>query len=144
MVASASSADGDVRGEAALVADGRVQALVVQHLLEAVEDLRPHPQPFAEGRRPDGHDHELLEVDGVVRVLAAVEDVHQRHGQHAWRSCRRGSGRAAGPAAFAAAWATASDTPRIAFAPSLPLFGVPSSSSIFVSMRDLVEDAHAR
>ena len=31
-------------------------------------------------------------------------------------------------AAAAAAWAAASDTPRIAFAPSEPLFGVPSSS----------------
>ena len=42
----------DVRGEPALVADGRVQPLVVQHLLEAVEHLRPHPQAFAEASSP--------------------------------------------------------------------------------------------
>ena len=45
---------GDVRGEAALVADGGVQPLVVQHLLEAVEDLGAHPQRLAEGRAPTG------------------------------------------------------------------------------------------
>ncbi len=27
--------------------------------------------------------HELLKVDGVVGVLAAIDDVHQRHGQNA-------------------------------------------------------------
>ena len=32
---------------------------------------------------PHGHDHELLKVDRVVRMLAAVDDVHHRHGQHA-------------------------------------------------------------
>ena len=34
-----------------------------------------------ERRRADRHDHELLEVDLVVGVRAAVEDVHHRHGQ---------------------------------------------------------------
>ena len=33
--------------------------------------------------RPLGDDHELLEVERVVGVGAAVDDVHQRHGQHA-------------------------------------------------------------
>ena len=32
---------------------------------------------------PERHDHELLQVHVVVRVLAAVHDVHQRHGQGA-------------------------------------------------------------
>ncbi len=31
---------------------------------------------------PDRHDHELLEVDRVVGVNAAVEHVHHRHRQH--------------------------------------------------------------
>ena len=34
---------------------------------------------------PQRHDHELLEVDRVVGVGAAVEDVHHRHGQHVRR-----------------------------------------------------------
>src|SRR6185503_7430560 len=29
-----------------------------------------------------GHEHELLEVERVLRVCAAVDDVHERHGQH--------------------------------------------------------------
>ena len=51
-------------------------------LLERVEDLGAHRSASAKRRRADGHDHELLEVDGVVGVGAAVEDVHHRHGQH--------------------------------------------------------------
>jgi hypothetical protein len=47
-----------------------------------VVDLGPHPQPLGERRGPDGHDHELLEVDVVVGVGAAVEHVHHRHRQH--------------------------------------------------------------
>ena len=53
----------------------------MQDLLEAVKDLGPHAQRLAEGRGAEGHDHEFLEVDVVVGVLAAVEDVHHRHGQ---------------------------------------------------------------
>jgi hypothetical protein len=29
-----------------------------------------------------GHDHEFLNVDRVVGMLAAVDDVHHRHRQH--------------------------------------------------------------
>ena len=72
---------GEIRGEAALVADGRAEVALVQHLLEVVEHLGPHAQGLAEGLGALGDDHELLEVDGVVGVLAAVDDVHQRHGQ---------------------------------------------------------------
>ena len=56
---------------------------VVQLLLERVEDLGAGAQGLAEGRRPDGHDHELLEVGRVRGVLAAVEDVELRHRQRA-------------------------------------------------------------
>ena len=41
----------------------------------------PHRSASREARRADGHDHELLEVDGVVGVHAAVDDVHHRYGQ---------------------------------------------------------------
>ena len=84
------------------VADGRRLALGFQQGLQRVEDLRRLPQPLAERRRADRHDHELLRVDGVRRVRAAVEDIHHRHGQmmarepaeeaverHALRGCRR-------------------------------------------------------
>ena len=37
--------------------------------------------PSEKRLRPDGHDHEFLEVDLVVGVLAAVDDVGHRHGQ---------------------------------------------------------------
>ncbi len=43
-------------------------------------DLRADAQTFGEGLRADRHDHELLEVDVVVRVDTAVQDVHHRAG----------------------------------------------------------------
>ena len=63
----------------------RAEPAVVQRLLERVEDLGAHAQRLGERRRADRHDHELLEVDRVVGVRAAVEDVHHRHGQHVRR-----------------------------------------------------------
>ena len=75
----------EVGREAALVADAAAEAAVVQVLLEVVERLRAHAQALAERGGADRHDHELLEVDRVVGVGAAVDDVHHRHGQHARR-----------------------------------------------------------
>ncbi len=67
--------------EAAFVADGRAEPLVVQHLLEMVEDLAAATDRVAEPLEAQRHDHELLHVDRVVGVLAAVDDVHHRRGQ---------------------------------------------------------------
>src|SRR5581483_3372307 len=68
-------------GEAALVAHGGGQAPVVQDLLEHVVDLGAPLEGFVEAGRAHGHDHELLEVDGVVGVGAPVDHVHHGHGQ---------------------------------------------------------------
>ena len=70
-----------VGGEAALVAHGRVQAALLQHLAQGVEHLGAVAHRLAEARRAGGQDHELLDVDVVVRVRAAVDDVHHRHRQ---------------------------------------------------------------
>ena len=53
----------------------------MQDLLEGVVDLGAPAQALGEGGGTHGHDHELLEVDVVVGMHAAVEDVHHRHGQ---------------------------------------------------------------
>ena len=49
--------------------------------LEGVKGLGAGAQASAKRRRADRHDHEFLEVHAVVGVVAAVEDVHHRHGQ---------------------------------------------------------------
>src|SRR3979411_2818886 len=41
---------------------------------------------LAEGRRADRHDHEFLEVDRVVGMHPAVDDVHHRGRQQARRA----------------------------------------------------------
>ena len=47
-----------------------------------MKNLHAPTQTFVKARRADGHDHEFLRVDRIVRVRAAVEDVHHRHGQN--------------------------------------------------------------
>ena len=81
IVSSASSFEPQVRREAALVADGGREPALVQHLLQRVEDLRAVAQRLAKRRRADRQDHEFLDVDAVVGVRAAVDDVHHRHRQ---------------------------------------------------------------
>jgi len=47
-----------------------------------MEDLGAHADSLVEVGGAHRHDHELLEVDVVVGVTAAVEDVHHGHRQH--------------------------------------------------------------
>ena len=115
---SAASASRQIRREAALVADIGVVAGVLQRLLQRVEHLGADAHGFGEARGADRHDHEFLEVDRIVGVHAAVDDVHHRHRQHvrvrpADIAIERQAARVRPPP-----WPTASDTPRMALAPS--------------------------
>jgi hypothetical protein len=71
----------EARGEPALVADGGVVPLLLEDPLQGMEDLGPHPQGLGEVLGVHRDDHELLKIDVVVGVPAAVEDVHHRHRQ---------------------------------------------------------------
>ena len=44
-----------------------------------MKDFRAVAQGLTEATRPHGLDHEFLNIDVVIRVLPAVQDVH--HGQ---------------------------------------------------------------
>ena len=46
-----------------------------------MERLGTHAQRFGEALGAHGQDHEFLDVQGVVRVFAAVHDVHHGNGQ---------------------------------------------------------------
>ena len=67
-------------GEAALVTDGRGHAAGVDDLLEGMERLGTVAKGFTEGRSAHRNDHELLQVEVVVGVSTAVDDVHHRDG----------------------------------------------------------------
>ncbi len=69
----------EVGREAALVAHARREAALVQQGAERVEGLGADPQCLGEARGTRRHQHELLQVDRVLRVHAAVDHVHQRH-----------------------------------------------------------------
>jgi hypothetical protein len=68
-----------------LVADGDREPVRLEHALEGVEHLGADPDGLGEAVGAGRCDHELLDVDVVVRVLPAVQDVHERHGQDAGR-----------------------------------------------------------
>src|SRR3954463_2130560 len=76
---------GQVGGEAALVAHVGVVAGLLEGGLERVEHRRAQAHGLAERGRAHRHDHELLEVDRVVGVRSAVDDVHHRNRQNARR-----------------------------------------------------------
>ena len=46
-----------------------------------MEDLGPRPERLGERGQPGGDEHELLDVEPVVGVRAAVDHVHERQGQ---------------------------------------------------------------
>ena len=79
---TASSLEGRSGREAALVADRGRQAALVEDGLQVVVGLGAPAQRLGERRGPDRDDHELLDVDVVVGVHAAVEHVHHRNRQH--------------------------------------------------------------
>ena len=53
----------------------------MQNLLQGVVDLGAPAQSLGERLSANRHDHEFLEVDVVVSMYAAVEDVHHGSGQ---------------------------------------------------------------
>ena len=71
------------RREAAFIADIGVVTGGVELFLQGVEHFRAHPHGVGDARRGDRHDHEFLDVDRVVGMLAAIDDVHHRGRQDA-------------------------------------------------------------
>ncbi len=67
--------------EAAFVADIGVVPGLLQRGLKRVKRLRAPAHGFRERRRADRHDHELLKVDRIVGVRAAIDDIHHRRRQ---------------------------------------------------------------
>ena len=70
-----------IRREPAFVADGGRHAPRVDEFLQRVKHLGAVAQRFAKRRRAERHQHEFLQIDAVVRVRAAIDDVHLRHRQ---------------------------------------------------------------
>ena len=84
----ASSLDFAVGSEAAFVADGGGVAAFFERGLERVENLDAPAQGFGEAGSAHGHDHELLEVHGIIGVRAAIENIHHGDGEEVGGSVR--------------------------------------------------------
>ena len=77
---------GEVRGEAALVAEAGGMPGVCQPLAQRRIHLGAGADRLRDGRRPQRSDHELLEVQRVRGVGTAVEHVEARDGQPGGRA----------------------------------------------------------
>ena len=54
----------------------------MQTFLERVEYLRAPAHSFRYRASPDWHDHELLKINRIVGMFAAVDDVHHWYRKH--------------------------------------------------------------
>jgi hypothetical protein len=72
----------EIRGETAFVADRSGQPAAVQDPVKRVVGLCTPLDCLGERGSTDRDDHELLKIDVVVRMRAAVQHVHHRHRQH--------------------------------------------------------------
>ena len=73
-----------VRCETAFVADGSWKAFAVTQFFQCVENFGAATQGFAERFCADGHNHEFLDVQAVVGMFAAVDNVHHWNRQSHW------------------------------------------------------------
>ena len=107
-------------------------AVALEHAVRPrLVDVVGHGQRLVDGRRPRRHDQHVLDGHLLAGVLAAAEQVDgqpRQRGAGPRRSCRRNGCRAARHVRRRTARAKASDTARMALAPSRDLLGVPSSS----------------
>ena len=73
----------DAGGETTLITDvGGIETVsLLDDGLEAVVHLATNLHGLAEGLGTDGHEHELLEGQGVTGVLSSVDDVHGGDGE---------------------------------------------------------------
>ena len=81
-----------VRREAAFITNRSAEATGLQHGFEVMENFGAHAQRIGEGFRANRLNHELLDVDVVIGMLAAVDDVHHRNGHRvdAWSAIQIG------------------------------------------------------
>ena len=74
---------GKIGREAALVADRGAQPRFFERAFQRVEDFGAPADRLAHIVSARRQDHEFLEIDRIVGVRAAVDDVHHRRRQHA-------------------------------------------------------------
>ena len=70
-----------VRCETAFIADSSREAFIVAQFFQRVENFGAAAQGFAEGFCADRHNHKFLNVQAVIGMFAAVDNVHHRNRQ---------------------------------------------------------------
>ena len=70
-----------VWGEAAFVADSRGVAIFLQDRFQAMENLYAPAQGFVKIGGAERHDHEFLDVHGIIGVRATVQNIHHGNGE---------------------------------------------------------------
>src|SRR5690606_38218770 len=70
-----------IRSKSAFIADIGVVTGILEALLERVENFRTITNSFTNGRSADRKNHEFLEIDRIVGMCAAIDDVHHGNRQ---------------------------------------------------------------
>ena len=134
--------------KAAFIANGSRIAMLLQHRLQVMKHFHAPAQRLVKTWRAQRHDHEFLHVHGIVRMRAAVQNIHHRHGQHVCRRIARNIApdicKEAGPTPPQPRGLRPSTPPESRSRRICDLFGVPSASIIFRSSAFLIRRIHAR
>ena len=70
-----------IRGKAAFVAQTGAEPFVFQDAFQGMVNFYVHAQAFAEVSGAHRHDHKFLDIHVVIRMLAAVQDIHHGNRQ---------------------------------------------------------------
>src|SRR5690606_4433641 len=65
-----------IRSKAAFIANIGVVTGILQTLLEGMENFRAITNSFTNGRSPHWQNHELLEINRIVSMCTAINDIH--------------------------------------------------------------------
>ncbi len=70
----------EVGGKAAFVTHRGWHIFIVQYFLERMKDLGTTAQCFPKAINTHWHDHELLDIEAIVRMGTTIDDVHHGNG----------------------------------------------------------------
>ena len=118
------------RSKSAFISHAGLVAFFVQNLFEGLKCLSSRSERFAETRSPEGHNHEFLEVDVVIRVPSTVEYIQLRDRQNIFLAVPQIDDREESSFPPPQPWLQQSKLRELRSAPSFALLGVPSSAMI--------------
>ncbi len=109
-----------VGGKSTFIAHGRIEFSRAQHFLQMMENLDAGPEGIAETVEAERHDHEFLDINGIVSMLPAIDDIHHRRRQRCVHPCHPDSDTVAVGSSWLRPWRRPARRPGWHWLPSVP------------------------